>query len=168
MRFRFKVSGIESTMYMLERTDKRVKKHSEETLRRTSHNIADLAGKLAPRKDGYLEKAIESREERGISAYSGRSRIHWIIEVDESGLGPGYSKYGTRYDRIVHDTVYRLGTESRNKAGVISVPFGVKRARNKGRLSYVGEGYMIRAAEYHEKKIKAKMLEAVRKAVGSS
>lgn len=131
-----RVEGLDSTEIALQRIGPRVHKRSLDVVRRYSKKMAEMAQELAPIKEGYLESAIEVLgEERG-----DRNRTEIIIGVDANKLGPGYKKYGERYDWKMEEGEFNnLGSASQRKASRTGRP--------------VGAHFLERGVLYYEKEL---------------
>lgn len=93
-----KATGIAETKLALSRIGDRMFDRQLVYLRQVTKDIQDLAQDFAPVDDGFLEKSIEVEEEKG-----DRNRIVIFVGVNPDLLGEGYSRYGARYDEIVHE-----------------------------------------------------------------
>ena len=88
------VYGLEETIMRVERFGDRLPKRSLDVMRHYERQMIQAARDYAPFKDGYLENSIRHLEED--IGVRGRKSLVW--GVDTSMLGPGYQKYGFRYD----------------------------------------------------------------------
>ena len=108
------ISGINSTLVKLQRTEKRTHKRLLRHMRNSAKDIRDLAREYAPVDEGNLEEAIEVME--SFEGFLGRYRAVTYVGVNPDKLGEGYQKYGFRYDIRTHEGSYNLGPRSQAKA----------------------------------------------------
>lgn len=116
-----RVTGLAETLLELARTEKRTNRAALNALRNGAHDIAERASDYAPVDEGFLERSIVVEEQRG-----GGRRIEFLVGVDHSRLGPGYSQYGFDYALEMHEGSYDLGKRSQAKAASLGVSVGPK------------------------------------------
>lgn len=125
------VKGLSSTMLKLSRVGQKTSKKALRVFRKGAQEMGEEAKLMAPRKHGDIENAIEVTETIG-TGVRGRNEIK--VWVNPRKLGPGYTKYGFRYDILVHENAtLNLGPVSQEKQA----------SDSRGRI--VGPKYMERA-----------------------
>lgn len=134
------ITGVKSTLVNLRRTERVTSKRLLRLMRSSARDIRDLAREYAPVDEGNLEDAIQVIE--GAERFLGRTRNVEMVGVDTSKLGEGYTKYGRRYDIMMHEGSYNLGPRSQAKAD------------STGKT--VGPKYLTRAWKDLEPEIRAK------------
>lgn len=134
------VENLDTTELALIRSGETIHRRSLNVVRGRAEDIAALARELAPKKDGFLEDSIGVLdEERG-----DRNRVEVIIGVDSNKLGPGYTKYGERYDwKIENGEFVNLGEGSLAKAQATGQP--------------VGPQFLERASLHYEKQLEEEL-----------
>jgi hypothetical protein len=130
------------------RTGDRTSNAALEALRQGGDQIEALARKMVPVDEVNLEKAIHAKEptERGING-----RIMIEIGVDESMSIPGREGTVGQYATRMHESVYNLGPNSKEK--------------QSGSGVVVGRKYLERAAVELEPKIRKAVEKAAKRAV---
>ena len=151
--------GLLAVETMLINVDTTAKKRVRAALVRRALAIRDLARKMAPRDEGFLEKAIEIRGESTERARDSGGRftykpIEVYIDMDVPIEGRDGKTVGN-YAYFVHEHLHpvpggwKLGDESERK-----------QAENPG--IQVGGLFLERAAEAQEKDLDAALLDIVR------
>lgn len=144
-----KVRGIGAVKRALVRTEQRTTKALLRHMRNSAILIRDLAREYAPVDQGDLENAIVATEAPEVSF--GRKRQVAFVGVDSSVLGPGYNRWGFRYDIHMHEGAYKLGPLSQ--------------AKQDASGKTVGPKYLTRACEDLKPEIYAKAESIVAKEV---
>ena len=92
------VTGIDGTTLELDRTGKKIGANSLSIIRKYRDKMIRSAKAYAPVKDGFLKASIgDFQDETG--AVNGRTSVLWGVDTDQ--LGPGWTRYRTRYDKLM-------------------------------------------------------------------
>jgi len=118
-----KVKGYGAIKANLDRTDKRVQKHSLEWLLMAGKIIAMEAQMRAPVDEHDLEKAIKADQDPEVRGMNRRKTVRVFVDLDALDLE---RRDGFDYATQMHEGIYNLGPKSAVKDSLTDVGVGPK------------------------------------------
>ncbi|WP_276122562.1 HK97 gp10 family phage protein [Pararhizobium qamdonense] len=138
-----KVTGIKANILRLRNIEKRVHENARKTMHASADRIVQTAKKMAPVDEHNLEEAIAKK----VGYEGSRRRLAIDIVIEPTVNGVRVEDYAT----FMHEGDYKLGEKSQ--------------AKNDSQDETVGPGFLTRAAEPEEEKLKARLVGVIREEV---
>lgn len=143
MNIGMKVTGIQQTLLRLRNTDLKVHENARKTMHRAADRIVATAKKMAPVDEHNLEEAIVKQ----VGYEDKRRRLAIDIVVLPSVNGVRVEDYAA----YMHNGEYNLGEKSQ--------------AKQAGQPEKVGPGFVDRAADREQERLRNVMVAAMKESV---